>query len=1094
MTRAEATPLAGFEGVFASVSGLDAFRKASDTLRRGGNARLGGVWGGSFSLVVEALRREGKGKGTLIVLTPSVDEADDIRKDLTLFGAPTNHVRSLAPVDGPDASGRLADPRRLSRNLSTLRALASADARPEVVLIPLACAIRPVLPRMELTASLLEVTQEGEIDRDEWLQQLADSGLERTDLVSTPGEFSVRGGIVDIFAFSEPKPIRIELDGDFIDSIRRIDPSTQRSVEVLESIEIPLVGRTELLQAELDPTNLLDYFEPDDRVIARNTVEMEERLERYEDVEDSIRTLLIGPDEERGRLDCSTLPIAGDEATGGNLSVGSITAEGASLESAMALVGRLVDTSERVLLFCQSEAEGKRFGTLLERQETPGLERVEIRVGDLSHGFQFHELSLTLVDHHELFHRVRPRKREMLEPEPTLPIDDHLQLKKGDHIVHAFHGIARYRGLERMASGEAEQEFLSLEFQGGMKLYVPISKIHLVERYVGSKGREPRLSKLGGAGWAKRKKTVEDSVTEFATKLLETMAIRSKREGISFPPDTEWQHEFEAAFPYKDTPDQQEASVLVKQDMEASKPMDRLICGDVGYGKTEIAMRASFKAVESGRQVAILVPTTVLAQQHLQSFRERMSDYPVEVEALSRIRTGRETKKILENAKSGHLDILIGTHRLLQRDVEFKDLGLVIVDEEQRFGVVHKAALMAIRATVDLLTLTATPIPRTLHMAMVSLRDISTLSTPPQGRQAIHTQISRFDDQLVKDAIEFELERDGQVFFIHNRVKTIDRMKHKLEELVPLARIEYIHGQMDEHLVEERMTRFVEGEIDVLLATTIIESGLDIPNANTIFIDRADRFGLAELHQLRGRVGRYRKKAYAYLLVPPRGSISTEAQKRLKAIEEYSDLGAGFRIAMRDMEIRGAGNLLGSEQHGHIAAIGYELYCRLLRDAVRRLRGEKVPPAVETDIDFGVPAFIPIDYIPDTRQKVEIYQKIAASREVEELDRLREECRDRFGPVPEEVDNLLWQGRVRPLLQENQVESVKRRGSRLILTLPVGLTPSGLARRGTDEVRRIDGKTLHLLLPPRCQRLRDVVPGLERALSGDGFFEDPEDV
>lgn len=1080
----------GFGSVLEALRRTDTFGKALAALSSDRRARIGGLWGSSFSLAVAALA-EHHG-GSCVVVTPTVDDVEDLQKDLQLLGVPPESIHPLAAVESGDGVS-LADPRLLSRNLRTLRSRLPGSSG-GIMLLPLPCAVRPVLAPERLEARLLDVRQGQEIDRDEWLEQFGEAGLERVDLVSGPGEFSVRGGIVDLFPYSDARPVRVELDGDWIDSIRRIDPSTQRSIATLESVIVPLIGRDDLVDPDLDPANLLRYIGADDLVIVRNPPELFERLERY-DVDERVERFLRGEGDRHSRLEAEALPT-GDLADGdadaarwvGNFSVGSITAEGADLTSALGLVERLARSSERVLLFCQSEAEGRRFQTVLSRQLESGLDKIEIVHGDLAHGFQFHDIGLTMVDHHELFHRVRPKRREIPEAAPSLPIDDHLQLAKGDYVVHALHGIARYRGLERMQSGETEQDFLHLEFAKGMTLYVPIAKIHWIERYIGSKGRDPRLSTLGGTGWANKRKLVEDSVTEFAGKLLRVMAIRSRKSGISFGPDTEWQHEFEAAFPYKDTPDQHEAATLAKRDMESSSPMDRLICGDVGYGKTEIAMRAAFKAVEAGRQVGVLVPTTVLAAQHLQSFRERMSDYPVEIDMLSRFRSGKEIRQTLERTKNGHVDILIGTHRLLSKDVQFKDLGLIIVDEEQRFGVGDKERLMNFRATVDLLTLTATPIPRTLHMAMVNLRDISTLETPPQGRQAIHTRIMPWHDDTIKEAIEFELERDGQVFFIHNRVKTIERMTEKLQRMVPTARIDYVHGQMDEHLVEERMTRFVEGKIDVLVATTIIESGLDIPNANTMFIDRADRFGLAELHQLRGRVGRYKQRAVAYLLVPPRAAISTEARKRLKAIEEFSDLGAGFRIAMRDLEIRGSGNLLGPEQHGHIAAVGYELYCRLLRDAVKRLRGETVDKRVETDMDFGVAAFIPADYIPDTRQKVEIYQKIAKLEDVDGIAALRDECRDRFGPLPEELANLFEVTRARQILQKNQVTGIRRRGSRLIVDVPLGYTPPGLADRPKDEVRRVDGKTIHLLLPPELDDIRLIVDGLVRALRGEGFF------
>jgi len=1050
-----------------------------------GFALAGGLWGSAFSLVVAAIRNARR--GALLVVTPSVEETEDLRKDLHLLGLSPSRIYALLPVDPADGEDGLADPRVLSENLRTLRAFGSGEAARGIVLVPLPSAIRGLPGPGRLAEATATIETGGALDRDAWIDRLDASGLERVSLVASPGEFAVRGGIVDVFPLSEARPLRIEFDGDRVDSVRTIEPSTQRSVERVERVGIPLVGAREIREAAISGVRLEAYFGPGDLLVVRDPEEVRARLDRFE-ADAPARRLLGG--EDRGaaaRLELASLPVSGPRSSG-NFAVGSVTPEGPNLAAAFGLLARLAEGCTDLLLFCQNEAEASRFRSLVVRELPGAMRKIRVRVGELAHGFRFLDLGLTMLDHHELFHRVRPKRREAPEPAPSLPVDDFLELEEGDFVVHAFHGIARYRGLTRMRSGEADQEYLSLEFRDRVNLYVPVSKIHLVERYVGSKGYQPQPSRLGGSGWAKRKKVVEDSVTEFALKLLEVQAVRAKKSGIAHGPDTEWQHEFEAAFPFKDTPDQHEAGVRIKGDMEAPKPMDRLVCGDVGYGKTELAMRASFKSVEHGRQVAVLVPTTVLAQQHFQTFRERMGDYPVEIEVLSRFRTKKEQKEILDRASEGKVDILIGTHRLLQPDVGFRDLGLVIIDEEQRFGVEHKGRLMRLRATVDLLTLTATPIPRTLHMALVNLRDISTLSTPPQGRQAIHTQIIPFDEGAIQRAILFELERDGQVYFVHNRVKTIERMREKLERIVPIARIEVVHGQMPEHCIEERMTRFVEGKVDVLLTTTIIESGLDIPNANTIFIHRADRFGLAELHQLRGRVGRYRNKAFAYLVVPPDASVSSDAKKRLKAIEEFSDLGSGFRIAMRDLEIRGTGNLLGPEQHGHIAAVGYELYCKLLRRAVQRLRGEEPEPVVELDIDLGVPAFLPAGYVDDMRQKVEIYQKIASIERSAEIDPLRDECRDRFGPLPPELDNLFWVARARLAMRPHGIEDAKRRGNRLILTCPAGRIPEGLRRRSLAEVRVVDSKIVHLILPPGCQRAAPIVEGLERMLSGQGSF------
>jgi len=591
-------------------------------------------------------------------------------------------------------------------------------------------------------------------------------------------------------------------------------------------------------------------------------------------------------------------------------------------------------------------------------------------------------------------------------------------------VVHAHHGIAKYLGPRTVRREGVEREFLVLEFREGDRLYVPVDAVDLVQRYVGVGKSSPGLHRLGGRTWKRQKAAVSDAVTRLALEMVEVQAARNARPGLSAPPDTKWQREFEDSFSFPDTPDQAEATAAIKRDMVRPVPMDRLVCGDVGYGKTEVAVRAAFKTAEAGRQVAVLVPTTILAEQHGRTFSERLADYPFVVEVLSRFKTRREQREILERAATGGVDILIGTHRLVQPDVRFRDLGLVVIDEEQRFGVRHKEHLKLLRTQVDVLTLTATPIPRTLHMALLGLRDISNLTTPPAGRQAVHTEILRFDRDRIREAVLLELAREGQVYFVHNRIENIHAMEALLAEIVPEATFGVVHGRMKKADIRRVMAGFLAGEIDVLVTTTIIESGLDIPNVNTMFINHAHRFGLADLHQLRGRVGRLKNRAYAFLILPRKKPVSPTAEKRVRAVEEYTELGAGFKIALRDLEIRGAGNILGAQQSGHIASVGYDMYCFLLKEAVNRLSGCVGPVAVPDAVtDLPVPAFIPDDYVPVLETKIEFYRRIASSSAAESAS-VQDELEDRFGALPEAAEALFALAALKRRASEAGIDSV----------------------------------------------------------------------
>jgi transcription-repair coupling factor (superfamily II helicase) len=678
--------------------------------------------------------------------------------------------------------------------------------------------------------------------------------------------------------------------------------------------------------------------------------------------------------------------------------------------------------ADAIVLYARTVGEEERLREVF-REHDPGVP-VSFRRGTVSRSFVFvptrtaHVASDDLAD-------LPPRERRLRAGGAvSRPIQDFLELEVGGLVVHLDHGIARFLGLRTIEGRDGPGEFLALEFAGGTTLYVPVARIDVVQRYVGT-GRRPRLSVVGGTEWTKRKQKVAAALEDLAEDLLETQALRQRRERPPHASPGDWQREFEAAFPFPDTPDQATATRAVNEDLSRPTPMDRLLCGDVGYGKTEVALRAVFRVVTGGRQVAVLVPTKVLAEQHVRTFGQRLAPYPIRVRALSGLHASQENRATLRGLSDGTVDVVVGTHRLLSRDVAFADLGLVVVDEEQRFGVKQKERLKALRPDVDVLTLSATPIPRTLHMALLGIRDISNLTTPPLGRHAVDTHVRREGDEPVAEAVRRELDRGGQVFVVSSRIRDLPPLARSIQERVPEARTVEIHGQMDKDLVEQRMLRFVRGEADVMIATTIIESGLDIPNANTIVIRDADRYGLAELHQLRGRVGRERRRAHCLLLLPPDRSVKPEAAERLRAIEEYSELGAGFRIAMRDLEIRGAGNLLGAQQSGHIAAVGYDLYCRLLAAAVERARGrpsEAAPPAF---VAIDLPSGIPDAYVPDAREKFRMLRRIAATRTDAEASDLEGELVDRFGPLPEEVRRLFLAQRVRLLAAAHGVRRVE---------------------------------------------------------------------
>jgi len=862
------------------------------------------------------------------------------------------------------------------------------------------------------------------------LEQVSRTGYERVAQVTARGQFAVRGGIIDLYSWQAPLPVRIEFFGDEIESLREFDIDTQTSVRDLSSVDI-------LLGAVDDQSGALrDY-------VARGHIKIDIEHEETSDAHIQISE----GSTENGAEDFSG---AFQDCEVGEFAIGDLMLVEAKRAQFIARLNEWRANKAKIVIYFQTEGEIERFREIMS--EKGALDNVDLVEGTLPRGFCFPAASLVVLSAAELFGRFAAHgRRHLRRAERHRAQIDFSELSEGDFVVHLEHGVGRFLGLEKFAAQNGAQEVLVLEFADEAKLYVPLEQASLVSRYVGVGKKSPALSSLGDAKWARAKKNAVAAIFDYAGKMLALQAERETHSGHAFGPDTKWQAKFEHSFPFRETPDQLKTIVETKIDMEQPRPMDRLICGDAGFGKTEVAIRAAFKAVMDGKQVAVLAPTTVLAQQHFEVFRQRMLDYPVRIEMLSRFRSHSEQRKVLDLLRKGGVDIVIGTHRLISGDVVFKDLGLVVIDEEQRFGVLHKEKFKELFKLVDVLTLSATPIPRTLYLSLVGVKDMSTIETPPLNRLPVETVVCGYDERIIRDAINRELERQGQVFFLHNRVQTIERMRDKIADLCPNAKIDIGHGQMDSDELEAVMARFVAGRIDVLVCTTIVESGLDIPNANTIIIDRADRFGLADLYQLRGRVGRAEHKAYAYLLLPREMMAIGAARKRINAIKQYSSLGAGFRIAMRDLEIRGAGSILGTAQSGHIMAVGFDLYCQLLKQAVAQRKGEKLQlrPEVDLWLDFiatneaefvplgpelRVPAFIPASFIGATTLRIQAYRHIAETTARGELERLGRDWRDRFGPFPPAVDNLFLLTEIKLAAAEANISRVEVRERKLMLT------------------------------------------------------------
>lgn len=918
----------------------------------------------------------------------------------------------------------------------------------------------------KIKEQLIHYESDSTVDTEQLKNQLVALGYERVGQVEMPGQFSVRGGIVDIYCLTEENPWRIELWGDEIDSIRSFDPESQRSLENLEELTIyPAVEHI----GDKDMVSFLDYF-PEERTIIfldepnrltekGGAVEEEYRQSRMHREEKGSRNLpenwlcsFEQLQKELNKRNCISVCALEPKQAGWKvrekfyLEVKSISAYNNSFELLVkdlhqykkqgyriALLSGSRTRAERLAKDLQEEGLAAFYGQDYDREICPG--EIMVVYGHAKKGFEYPLIKFAVMTESDIFGQEQKKKKKKKNYSGSR-IQDFAELSIGDFVVHEKHGLGIYRGIEKVEVDRIVKDYIKIEYRGGSNLYIPATQLDCLQKYSGADAsKAPKLNKLGTQEWNKTKSKVRGAVKNIAKELVELYAVRQEKEGYVCGPDTVWQREFEEMFPYEETEDQLSAIEDAKRDMESTRIMDRLICGDVGYGKTEVALRAAFKEVQESRQVAYLAPTTILAQQIYNTFVQRMKEFPVRVELLCRFRTPAQQKKAIEDLKKGQVDVIIGTHRILSKDVQFKNLGLLIVDEEQRFGVTHKEKIKQLKKDVDVLTLTATPIPRTLHMSLIGIRDMSVLEEPPMDRMPIQTYVMEYDEETVREAINRELRRGGQVYYVYNRVTDIADVALRIAKLVPDARVDFAHGQMSERELENVMYSFVNGDIDVLVSTTIIETGLDISNVNTMIIHDSDRYGLSQLYQLRGRIGRSNRTAYAFLMYRKNVMLKETAEKRLAAIREYTDLGSGFKIAMRDLELRGAGNLLGAQQHGHMNAVGYDLYCKMLNEAVKEAKGIHTMEDFETSVDLNVDAYIPDSYISNEFQKLDIYKRIAGIETQQDYDDMLEELLDRFGEPGKAVLNLLAIAKLKEIAHQGYVTEIKQTGKTVRFTL-----------------------------------------------------------
>ena len=945
------------------------------------------------------------------------------------------------------------------QRMNVLRVLLEKEEGHPVTIITTMEAFLDGLPESEEVRSRRIMLENGQVlDFSALQEELSAMGYERESQVEGPGQFAVRGGILDVFPLTEELPVRVELWGDEVDSIRSFDAETQRSVENLDSAVI--YPASENLDSGRESVSFLDYFPMDKTLLfldepARLQEEAEAVEEEYFHSRESREEAGVSEAEDLKIFETRDVIIQMNrfcsigfttlETKCGlfkvrqtySIQAKSVNPYNNSFELLTRDLKRLKRSGYRVVLLSGSRTRAKRlaedlrdydlrsfYSEEMDRTVEPG--EIMVSYGYVAEGYEYPMLKFTVISETDIFGKKKKKKRR--KAYEGQKIQDFAELKPGDYVVHENHGLGIYRGIEKMEVDKVTKDYMKISYADNGVLYIPVGQMNLIQKYAGADAKKPKLNKLGTAQWGRTKSQVKKAVQAVAQDLVDLYAVRQQSDGFVYGPDTVWQKEFEEMFPFEETEDQIQAIEDTKRDMESTKIMDRLICGDVGYGKTEIAIRAAFKAVQEGKQVVYLVPTTILAQQHYNTFVQRLKDFPVRIDLLCRFRSSYQQKKTVEDLKKGLVDIVIGTHRVLSKDVGFKDLGLLIIDEEQRFGVTHKEKIKKLRENIDVLTLTATPIPRTLHMSLIGIRDMSVLEEAPMDRMPIQTYVMEYNDEMVREAIERELSRGGQVYYVYNRVSDIADVAGRIQKLVPDANVSFAHGQMNERQLEDIMYDFINGDIDVLVSTTIIETGLDIPNANTMIIQDADRFGLSQLYQLRGRVGRSNRMAYAFLLYRRDKLLKEVAEKRLAAIREFTDLGSGIKIAMRDLEIRGAGNLLGEAQSGHMEAVGYDLYCKMLNEAVLQLKGGGEEEIYTTTIDINIDAYIPDSYIKNEYQKLDVYKRIAAIETEEEMDDMTEELIDRFGDIPRKVQQLLHIAALKGLAHSAYVTAVEQKG------------------------------------------------------------------
>jgi transcription-repair coupling factor (superfamily II helicase) len=1056
------------------VFAAEAFGQIEEHLSDGARLLVKNVPGSLAAFVVEYLND--RCKRPVLLITESLEDAEEVADDLTtLMGE-----RSPCLLPGKPGFGRALTAVEQSERAEVLLTL--TQGQNPVVVTTAAALLDPLPAPGDVSANMYTVSRGEILDRESLLRYLTDAGYKREILVEGVGQFAVRGAVVDIYPFGASEAVRLEFYGDDVESIRHFDPSTQKSTGEIE--EVTLMAAE---MGEEETAHLLDHLPPNtvlvwsdgrgawnavkkvfeerasqatsrrfrdfslddvDEAVYSEETELADILDEEEEPEDDesaeendgykapVRERepfkIVDPAEIRKdarkfmQVFLGTTPH-GDEAS---VDVGGLPQErfAANLPLVAERLKEYHADGIQTYLLCDSQVAGERLAQVLEERGCPE-DAFEVYEDGLHHGFTMPAIKLAVLVDHDIFGRMR-RRRRFMKFKNVVPLHDIDALKPGDFVVHVDYGIGRYRNLTKIEVGGVQREVLKIEYRDGVTLFVKLENLAQVQKYSGREGFQPPLSKIGGRDWRELKKKTKKSLLSIAEDLIKLYAERKAVKGHSYSQDTAWQREMEAMFPYEDTPDQMRAAEEVKSDMESMQPMDRLICGDVGYGKTEIAMRAAFKAVTDGKQVAVLVPTTILAQQHYRTFKERFKNWPVSIEVVSRFQAPREQRHVLQRLGEGKVDVIIGTHRLLSKDVCFSDLGLLIIDEEHRFGVVQKERIKSLRANIDVLAMSATPIPRTLHMALMGARDLSQINTPPPNRQPIETDVVPFSEKVIKDAILYEIERGGQVFFVHNRIESIPSVKRMLERILPNVRFAVAHGQMDEDELARVMVDFIEGNFDVLISTMIIESGLDLPNVNTMIVNRADHFGVAQLHQLRGRIGRSSRKAYAYLMVPPKFEMSRIARERLAALTNFSSLGAGFQVAMRDLEIRGAGNLLGREQSGYINAVGFEMYQRLIEEAVREVQVEHAdgngiePEPVELKLKLEADAFFAEDYMPEGGMRLNYYRELSRTKELAQVDETLNEVADRFGRLPEASQNLFDMVRIRILGEKLGAEKI----------------------------------------------------------------------